>query len=79
MPYLGLGENPAMEGITKSLYLHVKEVPLWLEIKNKNNAKGFPRQVLELEAKAQTLLAKKDWGGIQCGTSSFDVSVGAFP
>jgi hypothetical protein len=61
-PYLGLGENPAMEEIAKALYLPVKEVSSWLEIKNKNNAKGFPRQVLELEAKAQTLLAKKDLG-----------------
>ncbi|KAK2363603.1 hypothetical protein QL285_088568 [Trifolium repens] len=49
-----------MEEIAKALYLPVKEVSSWLEIKNKNNARGFPRQALE--AKAQALLAKKDWG-----------------
>jgi hypothetical protein len=59
-PYLSLGEDPTMEEIAKALYLPVKEVSSWLETKNKNNAKGFPRHVLE--AKAQTLLAKKDWG-----------------
>jgi hypothetical protein len=61
-PYLGLGENHAIEEIAKALYLQVKEVSSCLEIKNKNKAKGFPRQVLEV--KAQTLLAKKDWGAL---------------
>ncbi|PNX96378.1 ribulose bisphosphate carboxylase small chain 3A [Trifolium pratense] len=61
-PYLGLGENPTMEDIAKSLYLPCKEVSSWLETRKddkKNDIKGFSRSVLE--TKAQALLAKKDW------------------
>ncbi|KAK2427994.1 hypothetical protein QL285_026538 [Trifolium repens] len=57
-PYLGLGEDPTMEEIDKSLHLTFNEVSSWLEIR-KNVMKGFPRSVLE--TKAQALLDKKDW------------------
>jgi hypothetical protein len=57
-PYLSWGQDLTMEEIAKAMHLTVKEVSSWLEIKKKNNEKGFPRQVLE--AKAQNLLARKD-------------------
>jgi muconolactone delta-isomerase len=58
-PYLGLGEEPTLETLTKALHLSIDEEALCLEVKKKSGTKGISRKVLE--AKAQTLLAKKEW------------------
>ncbi|CAJ2635603.1 uncharacterized protein LOC123923460 [Trifolium pratense] len=74
-PYLGLEEEPTLEAFAKALHLSIGEVEPCLEVKK--NTKRISRKLLE--AKAQDLLARREWGAFNAILALLIYGVVLFP